>query len=313
MTEPDTPLNNAYHVGSFYFLRDEIMELKNQQNPLDIDGQINNLKSLGLIIEDEDQAKEFLNDVSYFRLIKAYSLGLKRKNSNYFDKTTFKQITNLYLFNSNFRQLIFPQIERVEVNLRCRLSNYFSCKYGVLGYENSEYFNNKDYHHLFLEEINKEIRHNKRSPFVKNFSNNYVGGKLPFYAIVELLSFGNLSKFYKNMKNEDKKMISGTYGIGYTYFESWIEHIAFIRNICAHYGRLYNATFPIIPKLYKKDRVDDKSSHMIFATLICLKHLIPTDKHWNEFIDTISLLLEKYQDVQIRRMGFPDNWIDYLT
>lgn len=41
-----------------------------------------NLKSLGLIIENEEYAKKILNDISYFRLIKAYSLGFKPKMGN---------------------------------------------------------------------------------------------------------------------------------------------------------------------------------------------------------------------------------------
>lgn len=50
-------------------------ELKEQQSPLTVDEQIENLKSLKLEIPDEKFAREFLNDVSYFRFIKAYSLG----------------------------------------------------------------------------------------------------------------------------------------------------------------------------------------------------------------------------------------------
>lgn len=72
-----------------------------------IDEQIENLKSLGLIINDEDKAKVFLNDVSYFRLIKAFGLGLKQNNSKYIEGTTFDEIVELYLFNANFRQLLF--------------------------------------------------------------------------------------------------------------------------------------------------------------------------------------------------------------
>lgn len=82
--------------------------LKEHQPPLDIEGQISNLKLNGLIIEDDDYAKYFLNDVSYFRLIKAYSLGLKPKNSKYYDNISFNQIVELYLFNCNFRQILFP-------------------------------------------------------------------------------------------------------------------------------------------------------------------------------------------------------------
>lgn len=108
LTEPDTPLNDAYHVGSFNFMgRRLAMSLKHHQPPMTIEDQIKNLKSLGLIINDEDKAKDFLNDVSYFRLVKAYSLGLKQKNSNYDAGVTFNELVELYLFNANFRQILF--------------------------------------------------------------------------------------------------------------------------------------------------------------------------------------------------------------
>ena len=107
------------------------MEVKNYPPPLTVEDQIKNLISIGLIIENEEEAKKFLNDVSYFRLIKAYSLGLKPKNGNYYSGISFNQIVSLYKFNSDFRQLLFKQVERVEINLRCRVANYFSTKYGV--------------------------------------------------------------------------------------------------------------------------------------------------------------------------------------
>ena len=57
-------------------------ELKAHQPPMTVDEQIVNLREKGLIIENEDYARPFLNDVSYFRLIKAYSLGLKERNGS---------------------------------------------------------------------------------------------------------------------------------------------------------------------------------------------------------------------------------------
>ena len=38
------------------------------------------------------------------------------------------------------------------------------------------------------------------------------------------------------MKNVDKKVVAKSFGIGYTYLESWLESISYVRNICAHYG-----------------------------------------------------------------------------
>lgn len=283
-------------------------ELKKHQPPMTIDEQVENLKNIGLIVDDEEYAKKILNDISYFRLIKAYSLNLKSKNGCYNKQTTFKEIVDLYLFNSNFRQLIFPEIEKVEINVRCRLANFFAEQYGVLGYLQAENFSNENYHAQFLEDIKEEVRRNSKAPFVRNFKENYEVGNLPIYALVEVFSFGTLSKFYKNMLNKDKKAIAKTFGVGYTYFESWLESISYVRNICAHYGRIYNAKLSKTPILYKEYTQVGIGNNRIYGVLLCLKYLLKDDDHWNLFVDKIELLFDKYPCVQISTMGFPENW-----
>ena len=283
-------------------------ELKKQQPPMTIDEQVENLKSIGLIVDDEEYARKILNDISYFRLVKAYSLNLKPKNGCYDKQTTFKEIVDLYLFNANFRQIIFPEIEKVEINVRCRVANFFAEQYGVLGYLQAENFADANYHAQFLKDIKEEIGRNSKAPFVRNFRENYEGGNLPIYALVEVFSFGTLSKFYKNMLNKDKKAIAKSFGVGYTYFESWLESISYVRNICAHYGRIYNAKLSKTPILYKEYTQVGIGNNRIYGVLLCLKHLLKNDVHWNLFVDKIELLFDKYQYVKISTMGFPENW-----
>lgn len=287
-------------------------ELKKHQPPMTIDEQVENLKSIGLIVNDEEYAKKILNDISYFRLVKAFSLNLKPKNGCYDRQTTFKEIVDLYLFNANFRQIIFPEIEKVEINVRCRLANFFAAQYGVLGYLQAENFADENYHAQFLKDINEEIGRNSKAPFVRNFRENYEGGNLPIYALVEVFSFGTLSKFYKNMLNKDKKTIAKTFGIGYTYLESWLESISYVRNICAHYGRIYNAKLSKTPILYKEYTQVGIGNNRIYGVLLCLKHLLKNDVHWNLFVDNIELLFDKYQYVKISTMGFSENWKELL-
>lgn len=296
-----------------YFLECRGMQfLKEHQEPMTIEEQVQNLKGIGLLITDEEYAKKILNDISYFRLIKAYSLGLKVKNGSYVSGTTFEQIVELYLFNANFRQITFAQIEKIEVNMRCRIANYFAEKYGVLGYLDPNNFSDQVYHSIFLNDIEDEIRRNSKAPFVRNFKDNYEGGELPIYALTEIFSFGTLSKFFKNMLNPDKKAISKTFDIGYTYLESWIESIAYVRNICAHYGRLYNAKLSKTPLLYQEYTKAGIKNNRMFGILLCMKHILKNDSHWNLYVDEIEILIEKYEKIDIETMGFPENWKDLL-
>lgn len=283
-------------------------ELKQHQPSMTIDEQIENLKEIGLLIENEAYARRILNDISYFRLIKAYGLNLKSKNENYDGSVTFEQIVELYLFNANFRQILFPKIEQIEINVRCRVSNYFAERYGVLGYLQKNNFSNEKYYEIFLSDIEEELRRNARAPFVQNFQKNYEGGHLPIYALVEVFSFGTLSKFYKNMLNSDKKAVAKTFGVGFTYLESWLESISYVRNICAHYGRLYNAKLSKTPMLYKEYTEVGIGNNRIFGVLLCMKALLKEDLHWNIFVDQIELLFEKYEKVDIKTMGFAKEW-----
>ena len=135
---------------------------------------------------------------------------------------------------------------------------------------------------------------------------------MPIYALVEVFSFGTLSKFYKNMINADKKAVAQTFGVGYTYLESWLESISYVRNICAHYGRLYNAKMSKSPILYKEYTQLGIGNNRIFGVLLCLKHLLKKDSHWILFVEQIEALFDKYESVNIKTMGFPDNWKELL-
>lgn len=284
------------------------MDKKEQQKALSIEEQITNLKDIGLLIENADEAKKILNNISYYRLIKAYSLEYKNKNSNYFTGTKFETIVNLYYFNSELCQVIFTVVERVEILLRCRIGNYFSIKYGVLGYKDGKNFENEYYYDEFKEDIDYELGRNDKSPIVKNFKNNYIGGELPFYALIELFSFGTLSKFYKNMLSIDKKEIAKVFGIPYTYLESWIESIAFVRNTCAHYGRLYNEKLPKKPMLYKEDKINSVDNEKLFIVIKCISRIVKHDIEWDEFKNKLKNLFKKYRGVKISSIGFPNNW-----
>ena len=280
---------------------------------MNVEEQINNLKQIGLQINNETFAYKILNEVSYYRLIKAYSLFLKNSDGTYKENVTFEDIVDLYFFNVKLRQLLFTEIEKIEISLRCRVANYFSDKYGVLGYLERTNFANEEYHARFLEEMFEEIKRNSKSPFVRNFTENYENGTLPLYALVEILSFGALSKFYKNLRNDDKKMIASQYGLSYAYLESWIESIAYVRNICAHYGRLYNATLSKTPRLYKEYTKAGIRNNQIFAVLLCMKHIFGASDQWKECVVQIEKLINIYKIDEKNTLGFPPNWFDLLV
>ncbi len=285
--------------------------MKKYQEAISVDEQVNNLVELGLTIDDENYAKQVLQRVSYYRLIKAYSITLK-KDGRYMEGVTFDDIIDLYTFDQELRQLLFSLIENVEVSLRAVITNYFSMKYGNFGYEElSNFGKNMQTHEYVLDKIKKETQRDKSAPFIKNFTDNYEGGKIPFYAVIEVTSFGTLSKMYKNMKSEDKSAIAKAYNVDYHYFESWIENFAYTRNICAHFRRLYGVRITKPPKLYKQYRTHGILNTSIFATILNLK-IITEEEQYKEFYFKLISLIDRHRKVDLNQLGFAKNWDELL-
>lgn len=289
-------------------VNEETGGLKEHQSPLNVGDQIGNLKEIGLVIDSDERAVEKLNQVSYFRLIKAYGVGLKEKNGKFDGSVSFDDLVALYDFDAEFRQLLISQIEKIEVALRCRLANYFCLNYGVLGYFDKDNFGDTMRYNDTLREIYLSIKYNKRSPFVKNFQKNYRGSDIPFYALVEVLSFGTVSKFYKDLKNSDKKEIAKMYGVNWPYLESWFESLAYVRNICAHYGRLYNVRLDITPKMPADLRDLGVANNRVFGVMCCMGRLLPKDDAWSRFLEEIKKLLVKFPQVDKAKIGFLEDW-----
>ena len=80
-----------------------------------IEEQIEILRSRGLSIEDEAEAKDFLLRNNYYR-VSGYSLTL-RKNDVFAKSATFQNIEDIYNFDHEFRHIILHHIETIEVQM----------------------------------------------------------------------------------------------------------------------------------------------------------------------------------------------------
>lgn len=64
--------------------------------------------------------------------------------------------------------------------------------------------------------------------------------------------------------------------------------------------------------LYKEYTKVGIGNNHIFGVLLCLKYLLKADTHWNLFVDKLEMLFEKYENVDIGTMVFPENWKELL-
>ena len=204
--------------------------------------QIEKLRSRGCIINNDTLCEEILENTGYYRL-SAYFLPFKTEIGKYKENLTLERVYHIYEFDRKLRDLLFTAIEVIEVSLRSRLSYFHSKKYGLLGYLDESSFNPKHDAVKFNDNINREIENNKKVLFVKHHIEHYEG-KFPLWVICELFTVGMLSYFYNDLTTADKKEFAGAQ---YKEMVSWLRCCTDLRNICAHYGRLYFRIFTAMP------------------------------------------------------------------
>lgn len=166
------------------------------------DEQIEILAQRGLIIDDINEARQLLLNLNYYR-ISAYSLTL-RKNDIFYTNVHFNDIMQIYDFDMELRASLLYLLEYIEVSIRTHIGYFHAKSYGALGYLDCSTFNDADRYKGFKKDYEKAINeYGNKEAFVKHH-NEFYNGQFPFWALVELLPFGSLSRIFKNLEKKSK-------------------------------------------------------------------------------------------------------------
>ena len=250
----------------FEFLDDSAMKYIKQ--PLTIQQQIEKLKSIGLIIDDNSIAANYLSNISYYRL-RAYTFPFQNNDEekeHHFirDDIHFNDIIDLYCFDRKLRTLVFNAIEKIEVAIRTKItyqyavttknSHWFTDEflfkddsYFVLN-ENKvkeEFFKYND----LMDDIKYETNRNNED-FIKHYKEKYTKPDMPpSWMTLEVVSFGTLSRLYELLKKDDnKKDIAKQLGLNnIDILKNWLHAISNLRNYFENEAKQVICRF----KLYK--------------------------------------------------------------
>ena len=297
-----------------------------------LDEQIEIFKHKGLVIHDEDYAKQVLLRENYFFLNGYRHLFYKSETEKEFIKgTTFEELYSLFLFDRSFRNVLFKYLLVIENNLKSITSYQLSKKYG---YRERDYLKAKNFTHNpekqrqvndLLKKMKRQIRINgSQHSATLHYVSNY--GYIPLWILVKVLSFGIVSEMFSILKPEDQQEICKVYNIDVDDILVYLPILANYRNLCAHEDILYeNRT---------QKQIDDTIYHQIldipkengeyiygksdvFALLIIMRQLLISEDFKNmtmELENVVQTLNYNLTTIKIEkvlnRMGFPQNWTD---
>lgn len=293
---------------------------------LTLDQQVKLLRDRDLAIHNEQFAKDTLEDSSYYRF-SGYSLTL-RKDDHFFPGVTFEDVTDIYNFDQALRSLLFQYLHIIEVRIKSVYAYEFAKMYGPKGYTDPTKFKHtkaSDIKSILknIENMRKRGYHDEL--FLRHYKNEQL---LPIWVLIELFTFGNLSRIYQRSKDElkiavavelrkDHKKIKNI-----SYFGKNLRCLNTLRNFCAHGSRLFNRVF------YRKPALSSKESKLLnyseSSQLYGFKQSAPDNSHLYGFILVMKSLLRdndfdalkssiialeaRYPKIDMGYYGFPKGW-----
>ena len=281
---------------------------------LSYNDQIDLLKSRGMVIADEAKAEHLLAYTSYYRMSGYWHplVDIPKENHQFKPGASFETAFQLYCFDRDLRKLVAGELEKVEIAVRAKMTYHLSHAIAPCWYAEPSAFSNSA---VFTQTLGKIVAEYRRSDeeFIQAFKANYVDDHPPSWIMMEVVSFGTISFLYKNIANSyHRRLISKEFGLDENTFESWLHTLVYVRNVCAHHARLWNRVLRITPSIPRRPGkawlTVQAPNNRVFYLLSMVIYLKSTISPNSRFQDKFRVLTQKYPQIDLTAMGFPNGW-----
>lgn len=251
--------------------------------------------------------------------------------------TSLAHVVALYEFDHNLRSRMGDALSIIETAFRFRIGHqlgkvdaFAHRDPGGLGaMRDTELGGMPKPTTAYSEWLEEYDRHETRArdDFVTHFRKKY-GPHLPIWVATEVMSFGVLSNLYNLQRQSDQEILAARFQINTAdghgdrgALSNWLNSLRNVRNICAHYGRLWNRTFDVViqaPGQAQKDPesllsplVDEGAKHRLYGVLLVMRYLLLNiDPDRTDLVDLVDLIETRATelDFDMTQLGFPADW-----
>jgi abortive infection bacteriophage resistance protein len=309
-----SPIPPSSGSGSAGSPRTQVAFTKPWQNWAD---QLKTLETRGLVVTNRAAAEAFLSHVNYYRL-SGYCVAFEQARHVFVPGTTIEQLQNAYDFDRALRDLITQALELVEVDLRTAIAYHFGRQYQAFGHTTAANFYAAFRHQDWLDKLHAEAQRSSEQ-FVQHFRATYLGfPDLPVWMVTEVMSFGALSLMYKGMHRQDQRAIAHRYGVQPSFLASWLHHLVYVRNVCAHHSRLWDRVWaikPDVPPIPPWTPPALPGNDHLFVTLLILRRLMARCPSIDGLAARWKVQVELHLQIPPEvsnpgdRMGLPAQWV----
>ena len=281
-----------------------------------IDERIDALRRGGMHFNDIKNARIFLRRNTQHKLRPYLSKFIARTSDGgipmFVEGTTFEDVVAVYDFDDKLRECVQYALKKIEAALSGEWAQRMESTYGPYGYlDHSLYRSQKNHKRILLGIANSMNKKHKINAAETALS---LSRFPPVDEIAEMISFGTLSKFIKNLRSyRDRKSISEQFDVTENVLCSFLENSTVLRNKCAHNRRIWNAklnTDFIKPTNHAGLLVamEGAKAHRLHNTLLMIDHLYLNIHPDNNFRENLLELIDSCPLVDPIEMGFPTKW-----
>ncbi|SEP19493.1 Abortive infection bacteriophage resistance protein [Aquisalimonas asiatica] len=280
-----------------------------------VDEQVQLLLDRGMVIDDPDWARHYLQHINYYRLT-AYWLPFESDHDTHQFRpgTRFDEVLNLYVFDREFRLLLLDAIERVEVSVRTQWAYYMAHRYGPHSYLDVAHATNPRWHAGNLASLEKELARSDEV-FIQHYLDTYSRpASPPVWSVCEVMSLGLLSRWLTQLRKGDRSRLAATYKLDQRVLQAFVRHLTYVRNLCAHHSRVWNRSLTVTMELPRKkppglaENFHHHEPRKIYNTVAMLAYLLDRISPNHSWKRRLRTLLDAH-GIDSAQMGFPsDVW-----
>lgn len=319
--------------------------------------QVLELKNRGMEINNEDKAIKILDRINYYNLINGYKKPFIE--DKFKEGTKLDEVYAIYTFDKNISRIYFNNILIIENVIKTIISDVFSKSFGhknqyYLKKENFDFTKfdksnktstNKKYIEKeceiekLIQKLNRYIYNDTRAKsYIIHYKDqhNYV----PLWVLVNVMTFGDICKFYKLMNQRERIKVSQKLSIHknkdgkkiellHKDLELMLYMLEDFRNIAAHGEKFYtlqtknSSGIRYTLRFPEFEREGKKITHIetsLFALTIVMKLLLEEEQFnilLESFIKELENLKHKLQTIDyeyiLHKMDFISNDIQFST
>lgn len=325
----------------------KVFEEKELKPPITIKEMIAKLQkdyAINFSESEKDEAYVFLKHINYYRL-SIFVRYLPKANK------TFTNLKEIYEFDAFLSRNISDLITPLEVYVRTSLAYVLTTKHKeiltAVGAESVSkedipaliYLDQRIYKEKALRQKNmqetfsyiaKSLYDKQKNELSILHHISYYGGWMPFWVLVEHITFGELIMIISYLERRIRKIwIDETFPNNkIKAIPGWLNTIRILRNTAAHCSRFYGRNFSYNPTLNDEDyelihfyehngAYKNSFKNTFYAGILTLRNLYKDlrendQDRWNVFVLEIEEWFDLNQCIDKSLLGFNDYWKEAL-